>query len=229
VSRIRRGTSYYNTRIKGTHKSTNGFFQKASMESRGGAARGRPPFRAGHRGGLTARGGSTATRGFAARWRESTKGRASHTARGRRSRPFSGALPRPIIDGAEEWVENINFYRVGGYHPVHLHDSLNDGQYRVIDKLGYGGYSTVWLCRDTTAASPRYVAVKIIKGGQSGKECRELIMSNALKARGIDNDPWESISVCHWGNSSLKGRMEHTLPGIPSPRPSCRFRVPHLQ
>jgi serine/threonine-protein kinase SRPK3 len=102
-------------------------------------------------------------------------------------------------------VENINFYRVGGYHPVHLHDSLNDGQYRVIDKLGYGGYSTVWLCRDTTAASPRYVAVKIIKGGQSGKECRELIMSNALKARGIDNDPWGEHICLPLGQFELEG------------------------
>jgi len=44
-----------------------------------------------------------------------------------------------------EWVED---YRPGGYHPVHLGDDFNNGQYKVIRKLGEGSYSTVWLCRD---------------------------------------------------------------------------------
>lgn len=44
-----------------------------------------------------------------------------------------------------EWVED---YRPGGYHPVLLGDMFNDGQYKVIRKLGEGSYSTVWLARD---------------------------------------------------------------------------------
>lgn len=44
-----------------------------------------------------------------------------------------------------EWVEN---YRPGGYHPVLLGDAFNDGQYKVIRKLGEGSCSTVWLARD---------------------------------------------------------------------------------
>src|ERR1700738_3174039 len=38
-------------------------------------------------------------------------------------------------------------YRLGGYHPVRLGDVMNE-QYRVIRKLGYGQYSTVWLVED---------------------------------------------------------------------------------
>ena len=38
-------------------------------------------------------------------------------------------------------------YQPGGHHPVHLGDVYND-KYRVIHKLGYGSYSTVWLARD---------------------------------------------------------------------------------
>ena len=34
-----------------------------------------------------------------------------------------------------------------GYHPVHLVDIYCE-RYRVIDKLGFGTYSTVWLARD---------------------------------------------------------------------------------
>ncbi|KAH1432041.1 hypothetical protein KXX32_002647 [Aspergillus fumigatus] len=52
-----------------------------------------------------------------------------------------------------EWVED---YRPGGYHPVVLGDVFNDGQFKVIRKLGEGSYSTVWLARDL-----KYVALKI--------------------------------------------------------------------
>ncbi|PKY08935.1 serine protein kinase [Aspergillus campestris IBT 28561] len=44
-----------------------------------------------------------------------------------------------------EWVED---YHPGGYHPVVLGDVFNDGQYKVIRKLGEGSYSTVWLAHD---------------------------------------------------------------------------------
>jgi serine/threonine protein kinase len=52
-----------------------------------------------------------------------------------------------------EWVEE---YRPGGFHPVNLGDTFQDGQYKVIRKLGEGSYSTVWL-----VASTRYVVCTI--------------------------------------------------------------------
>lgn len=55
-------------------------------------------------------------------------------------------------------VESLDRYEPGGYHPVAIGEVL-DERYRIVDKLGSGGYSTVWLARDTTAN--RYVAVKI--------------------------------------------------------------------
>jgi serine/threonine-protein kinase SRPK3 len=44
-------------------------------------------------------------------------------------------------------VESPHSYRPGGYCPVHLGD-LYCQRYRVIHKLGFGTYSTVWLARD---------------------------------------------------------------------------------
>ena len=44
-------------------------------------------------------------------------------------------------------VESPHQYRPGGYHPVHLGDVYHQ-RYRVIHKLGFGTYSTVWLARD---------------------------------------------------------------------------------
>ena len=46
--------------------------------------------------------------------------------------------------GAAEWIEE---YRPGGHHPVHLGDLFSQ-RYKVLRKLGYGAYSTVWLARD---------------------------------------------------------------------------------
>ena len=39
--------------------------------------------------------------------------------------------------------EDPAVYARGGFHPVHLGDVLND--YKILRKLGYGRYSTVWL------------------------------------------------------------------------------------
>lgn len=44
--------------------------------------------------------------------------------------------------------ENFLDYRPGGFHPVALGDTLKDGRYKIYHKLGYGGFSTVWVARD---------------------------------------------------------------------------------
>ena len=49
------------------------------------------------------------------------------------------------IDAPTEWVED---YRPGGLHPIHLGDTLDGDRYKIIRKLGYGSFSTVWLGRD---------------------------------------------------------------------------------
>ncbi|EKV11003.1 hypothetical protein PDIG_48550 [Penicillium digitatum PHI26] len=37
--------------------------------------------------------------------------------------------------------------RVGGYHPVHFGDILNE-RYQIIGKWGYGTFSIQWIARD---------------------------------------------------------------------------------
>lgn len=44
--------------------------------------------------------------------------------------------------------EFLSRYQPGGYHPVSLGDTLKNGRYSVRHKLGWGGFSTVWLAKD---------------------------------------------------------------------------------
>ncbi|KNE59420.1 CMGC/SRPK protein kinase [Allomyces macrogynus ATCC 38327] len=57
--------------------------------------------------------------------------------------------------------EDAQDYCPGGYHPVNIGDKFKDGRYTVLRKLGWGHFSTVWLCRDNQKY--RYVALKIVK------------------------------------------------------------------
>ncbi|GIK05836.1 hypothetical protein Aspvir_009950 [Aspergillus viridinutans] len=65
-----------------------------------------------------------------------------------------------------EDVEDLDRYRPEGYHPLQIGDELDCGRYRLVHKLGYGGYATIWLARDLQRV--RYVAVKVITADSSG-------------------------------------------------------------
>ncbi|EGX87893.1 protein kinase domain protein [Cordyceps militaris CM01] len=73
-------------------------------------------------------------------------------------------------------VETLSSYRPGGYHPVMIGDILHD-RYVIADKLGFGGYSTVWLARDTH--QNQYVALKI---NMSSTHTREAQILRAVAA-----------------------------------------------
>ncbi|KAG6032239.1 hypothetical protein E4U41_007279 [Claviceps citrina] len=63
--------------------------------------------------------------------------------------------------------ESLDRYCIGGYHPVKIGDSFNHGKYKIISKLGYGLYSTVWLALDLEAK--RHVALKILTADTFGQ------------------------------------------------------------
>ncbi|KAJ8508434.1 hypothetical protein ONZ45_g9288 [Pleurotus djamor] len=57
-------------------------------------------------------------------------------------------------------AERLDNYRPGGFHPVHLGDTFNEGRYTVMHKLGFGSSATVWLVRDALTNS--YASLKIL-------------------------------------------------------------------
>ncbi|EPE07866.1 protein kinase domain-containing protein [Ophiostoma piceae UAMH 11346] len=69
-------------------------------------------------------------------------------------------------------AENPNRYGPGGYHVVRIGDVLHE-HYRIVTKLGYGGYTTIWLAHDSRVS--RYVALKISMAGHAeGKPEKEI-------------------------------------------------------
>ncbi|KAF4441446.1 CMGC kinase [Fusarium acutatum] len=77
-----------------------------------------------------------------------------------------------FLKGSKEGVEPLEEYQEGGYHPVHIGDVLGPSdRYRVIHKLGHGGFGTVWLCRDSLEG--RYIALKVMVSDLKSDETLE--------------------------------------------------------
>ncbi|TKR76630.1 hypothetical protein L596_017743 [Steinernema carpocapsae] len=68
-----------------------------------------------------------------------------------------------VLGSDDEEQEDPRDYRTGGYHHVRIGEVFHQ-RYHVIRKLGWGHFSTVWLCWDTK--DQRFVALKIVKSAQ---------------------------------------------------------------
>lgn len=59
-------------------------------------------------------------------------------------------------DSSED--EGLADYKIGGYHPMHIGEVLIN-RYVIVQKLGWGHFSTVWLAKDIKFNT--FVALKI--------------------------------------------------------------------
>ncbi|KAH8589164.1 kinase-like domain-containing protein [Bisporella sp. PMI_857] len=85
------------------------------------------------------------------------------------------------LAGNQDGLEDLEDYQIGGYHPIHLGDCLGAaGRYQVIHKLGYGGFSTVWLCHDIQES--HYVAVKVHTANIGLSDIPDLRLQNLDKS-----------------------------------------------
>ncbi|EER28549.1 Protein kinase domain containing protein [Coccidioides posadasii C735 delta SOWgp] len=74
--------------------------------------------------------------------------------------PSSSSSAEELAETAAD-EEDSEDYCKGGYHPVQVGETYNNGRYVVIRKLGWGHFSTVWLSRDTTTG--KHVALKVVR------------------------------------------------------------------
>ncbi|KAB8244454.1 kinase-like protein [Aspergillus flavus] len=66
-----------------------------------------------------------------------------------------------LLDSTEKLEEEtLSWYTPDSFYPVKIGEVFQS-RYQVIGKLGYGGYSTVWLCRDLQQHA--YVALKVFE------------------------------------------------------------------
>lgn len=65
-----------------------------------------------------------------------------------------------ILGSDDDEQEDPKDYVKGGYHPVKIGDLFHN-RYHVVRKLGWGHFSTVWLCWDLN--DKKFVALKVVK------------------------------------------------------------------
>ncbi|KAK3994281.1 kinase-like domain-containing protein [Cladorrhinum sp. PSN332] len=84
-------------------------------------------------------------------------------------------------------VENANQYHRGGFHPIIPGDLLGDNaRFRVVHKLGVGGFGTVWLCRDNQ--EQKWRALKVLAARKSEPdESVELALTKYFQENNISH------------------------------------------
>ncbi|UKZ47256.1 hypothetical protein TrVGV298_001473 [Trichoderma virens] len=91
---------------------------------------------------------------------------------------------RTYAPSPSTFAEDPDRYRKDGLHPLVIGDTLSDGRYRIIHKLGSGSFATIWLGRDT--AENRYVALKVLSA-ESSLDYKELHMLEAITTATVDH------------------------------------------
>merc|ERR1719217_974561 len=112
--------------------------------------------------------------------------------------------PMEAEDYTESDDEGADGYRKGGYHIVTIGETYNQ-RYRVIAKLGWGHFSTVWLCLDQQYN--RYVAMKVQKSAPHYTEAAydEIeLLAEAAKRGGLRE--WDATQ---------RGPLRDLFPAVP--------------
>lgn len=117
----------------------------------------------------------------------------------------------PVYIGPDDGdVESASGYRPGGFHPMHLGDLIDNKRYKVVHKLGYGAYATIWLCRDTEEQTWR--AIKIIAAEVSAEDGAELRICKLFEPLNLSPDEREiqtkhlAIPLRHFWLTGPNGR-----------------------
>ncbi|KAI1120838.1 kinase-like domain-containing protein [Nemania abortiva] len=98
---------------------------------------------------------------------------------------YSTTSPTRFQYGYIEDVEYLEHYEQGRYHPIHIDDRLHQ-RYRIVHKLGYGAFSTVWLALDEEIS--KYVAIKVGTADADSRET-DILSKLAIGAASVTSSP----------------------------------------
>lgn len=96
-------------------------------------------------------------------------------------------------DTKPEEEEDMEDYKPGGYHPLYVGEYYKEKRYKLVRKLGWGHFSTVWLAKDMKMR--RHVAMKIVR---SAKNYRETLIDEIKLLTTINE-----TDISHPGHNSL--------------------------
>ena len=131
--------------------------------------------------------------------------------------------------------EDINRYAKRCFCPMHLGDCFNRGAYSVVNKIGVGSTSTVWLARDNmyqpgSQQHPyRYVALKVLCADTRSSLHEATVLQLLQNARSTSPDYSEEFGtsiICileHFSHSSPNG--VHEVLVLPVTRPLQELRI----
>ena len=110
-------------------------------------------------------------------------------------------------DSSED--EGLPDYRIGGYHPVHVGEVFLD-RYIIVQKLGWGHFSTVWLTKDLKFDT--FVALKVQKSSQNYLEAAydEVEILDVVSQR-WKTEEWQK-SLNHYYRSLHEEEKKKRLP-----------------
>ncbi|RMY84617.1 hypothetical protein D0864_07513 [Hortaea werneckii] len=111
--------------------------------------------------------------------------------------------------------ERLPWYRADQFYPGHIGETLIS-RYKVVGKLGYGAYSTVWLCRDIKASA--FVSVKVC----TGHGARSIGQDRELKFY----EHVASLDSQHLGQAYIRGLLETFEISGPTGKHLCLVHPP---
>ena len=109
-------------------------------------------------------------------------------------------------DDSDSDDEGTEGYRKGGYHPVKIGEAFKDGRYVVKRKLGWGHFSTCWLCDDLETGTA--VALKVQKSASHYSEAARDEID--ILERVAD---WRTVDRGDEPAAKAKARRPHRRPG----------------
>merc|ERR1711963_405299 len=98
-----------------------------------------------------------------------------------------------VLGSDDDEQEDPKDYVKGGYHPVKIGDLFHN-RYHVVRKLGWGHFSTVWLCWDLY--DKKFVALKVVKSAAHYTETAldEIKLLKCVR-QSDENDPFREKCV----------------------------------
>lgn len=107
-------------------------------------------------------------------------------------------------DYSDDGDEGTEGYKLGGYHPVSIGEKFNT-KYIILEKLGWGHFSTVWMAYDRKAAAEggqEFIALKIQKSASHYREAAmdEIELLNCVmsmaKSEAVRNEHGTDYKPC---------------------------------